>query len=73
MTHTQFADAMTAIGWRDAELCRRLGCDGNLTTRWRRGTSPVPPDVAAWVRDLAWAVQNIPAPVDWRRSGGKKG
>ena len=73
MTPDKFAAAMKTIGWKDAELCRRLGCDSNLPTRWRRGASPVPADVAAWVQDLAWAVQNIPPPVEWRRSGGKKG
>ena len=53
---------LVALGWSARELARRTGRHRTTVARWRRGTSPVDADVAAWLETLVALHQAHPAP-----------
>ncbi len=53
---------LAVIGWPERELARRTGRLQTTVRRWTAGRSPVPADVAAWVKTLAALHRAHPAP-----------
>lgn len=53
MTPEDFRKALAALGWRQADFVRRVGCGTNTASRWARGTNPIPAWVSAHLTLLA--------------------
>jgi len=66
MSPSNLRDALTLLRWSQRGLAEALECDDRLVRRWASGDAPVPPDVAAWLIELARAHQSRPAPRTWR-------
>ncbi|WP_341684943.1 hypothetical protein [Limnohabitans sp.] len=55
MTPNDFATALYALGWKQADFCRKAGTHPNTTTNWLKGKTPIPP----WVPAYLGALQDI--------------
>ena len=60
---------LTVLGWSDRELARRTDRHQTTVARWTGGTSPVDPEVAAWLETLVALHEAHPAPRRARRGG----
>lgn len=49
MTPTEYAAALTTIGWSRHELARQLGQPLARVKNWGTRNYRIPPDVAAWL------------------------
>lgn len=61
---------LDAIGWSTEALGRRTGVSPSTALRWARGTIPVPPEVTAWLEDLAAYHRARPVPPFTTRQPG---
>jgi transcriptional regulator with XRE-family HTH domain len=52
MTPDEFADALTALGWKQSDLARRLELDKNTPSRWANGRTPIPGWATEYVRAM---------------------
>ena len=66
MTAAEFAAALDALGWSARHVARLLKCHRNMPLRWLRDESPVPIQIARWLRSLVKAHEALEAPLDWR-------
>lgn len=55
MTPEQFAQALDALGWTQAEFCRKTGVSRNTPSRWTLGDAPI----ASWVPAYLEAMQDL--------------
>ncbi|MDT8350959.1 helix-turn-helix domain-containing protein [Roseomonas mucosa] len=53
---------LITLGWTERELARRTGRHQTTIRRWINGSSPIDPDVAAWLAMLAAFVAAHPGP-----------
>jgi transcriptional regulator with XRE-family HTH domain len=66
MTPEQFTAALAALGWKQAEFCRKAGLTDQTPSRWVHGQSPIPKWVGAYLDamlDLAMLHRKYLAPV----------
>lgn len=55
MTPDELRKALEALGWRQADLCRKAGLHKDTPGRWLNGKTPIP----AWVPAYLGAMQEI--------------
>lgn len=55
MTPTEFADALTALNWKQSDFCRKAGIERNTSSRYINGKNPIP----AWVPAYLGAMLDI--------------
>lgn len=55
MTPDEFTAALAALGWKQAEFCRRLDVDPHTPSRWVTGKTAIP----RWVPEYLRAMQAI--------------
>jgi plasmid maintenance system antidote protein VapI len=72
MTPTHLSAALSTLGWRGADLARRLGCHRCTVVAWLNGELKIPPDVAAWLEQRVAAEAAMPAPPSWRTRSGAR-
>jgi hypothetical protein len=66
MTRDHFNETLDAIGWSRAVLARKLGLNSDRVIRlWAAGSTPVPPSVARWLRQIAQTLEELPPPEEW--------
>lgn len=58
MTIRELDAALKELGWRGADLARKLDVHPNAVSKWRTGKSPVPGYAAAYLK-LALAVKRL--------------
>ena len=58
MTPDEFASALSALDWKQADLCRRLEVHKETPSRWATGKTPIPAMVAEYLR-MALAIQAL--------------
>lgn len=49
MTPEQFESILTALGWKQADFCRKAGLSKQTPSRWVNGLVPIPAWVAAYL------------------------
>lgn len=52
MTPAEFTDALSALGWKQSDLARRLDLDKNTPSRWANGRTPIPGWAAEYVQAM---------------------
>jgi len=52
MDKTELRAELKRRGWRQADLARRLGVSAVTVNRWAQDKQPIPPTVAAYLRDV---------------------
>jgi transcriptional regulator with XRE-family HTH domain len=72
MTPTHLSAALSTLGWRGAELARRLGCHKCTVSDWQTGEQKIPAVVAAWLEQRVAAEAAMPAPPSWRTRSGAR-
>jgi transcriptional regulator with XRE-family HTH domain len=65
LSSAHLAWQLDMIGWSDGELARRLNVAPTKVSKWRRGKSNIPNQVALWLETLAQMVTSIPNPIGW--------
>lgn len=55
MNPDEFAQALTLLGWKQSDFCRKAGLDKNTPSRWITGKTPIP----AWVPAYLGAMGDI--------------
>lgn len=55
MTPDELRGALEALGWRQADLCRKAGLHKDTPSRWLGGRTPIP----AWVPAYLGAMLEI--------------
>ena len=50
MTPAELHAAFTSLGWRQNDLCRRLGVTPTTVSRWSTGATPIPVYASAYLR-----------------------
>jgi transcriptional regulator with XRE-family HTH domain len=55
MTPEEFTEALSAIGWKQSDFCRRAGVAKDTPSRWTTGKTPIP----EWVPQYLGMVQEI--------------
>jgi transcriptional regulator with XRE-family HTH domain len=55
MTAVELAEALDALGWRQADLCRKVGLHKDTPMRWLKGKTEIP----NWVRAYLAAMLEI--------------
>jgi len=55
MSPEEFQDALSSLGWKQSDFCRRLELDKNTPSRWITGRTPIP----RWVREYLHAMLAI--------------
>jgi transcriptional regulator with XRE-family HTH domain len=55
MTPEELSSALEALGWRQADLCRKAGLHKDTPSRWLSGKTPIP----AWVPAFLGAMLEI--------------
>ncbi len=71
MCPSGFREALASLRWSQRGLAEALECDDRLVRRWACGDAPIPPDVAAWLLELAGAHESRPPPRTWRTRSGR--
>jgi transcriptional regulator with XRE-family HTH domain len=60
------ASLLARIGWTTGELAIRLDVSPDTTNQWARGRRAPPPEVLAWLADVATAMASADSqPVGW--------
>jgi len=59
MRPEKFKDALSKLGWSQAEFARRTGIDATTISRWMQGHSPLPAWAAEYVRVLLLAKEML--------------
>ena len=49
MSVEEFTSALDALGWKQADFCRKAGLDKNTPSRWINGKTPIPAWVGAYL------------------------
>lgn len=49
MTPDQFAEALTALSWKQSDFCRKTGVTPNTPSRWMTEKTPIPLWVPAYL------------------------
>jgi hypothetical protein len=52
MTAAEFAECLAALGWSARYVARETTRQQTQVVRWQSGKSPIPSNVAAWLRAL---------------------
>lgn len=52
MTGDEFTAALTALGWKQSDLARRLELDKNTPSRWAHGHTAVPAWAGEYLRAM---------------------
>lgn len=66
MSPSDLREALASLRWSQRGLAEALECDDRLVRRWASGDAQVPPEVAAWLMELAGAHESRPPPQTWR-------
>ena len=67
MTAAEFNATLAAIGWPRSVLGDKLGMGSDRAVRrWASGQNPVPSRIAAWLREVARTLADLPPPEDWQ-------
>lgn len=67
MTTHEFNAVLAVIGWSRAALAEKLGMHSDRAVRrWSSGQNAIPPAIAAWLRQVAHALESLPPPADWQ-------
>lgn len=64
MDHTEYRDALSALGLSQVGGARLLGVDPRTSRRWARGEVDIPEPVARFLRYLVWSGVSLNA-VRW--------
>jgi hypothetical protein len=68
VTADQFNATLEQIGWSRRGLAERLGMNSDRAVRrWSNSQNAIPEAVAAWMREVARTLRNLPPPVDGNR------
>jgi hypothetical protein len=74
MTANEARRCLRTLGWSQRQLATHAGCDDRLVRHWCNGRKaqryPIPPAIAAWLRELAAAHAAVPAPRRWQQRPG---
>ena len=62
MTPTRFRECLDALHWTQRGLARILTRPEGTVRQWARGAVRRPPDVAAWLEQVASLIQSAPPP-----------
>lgn len=49
MTPDEFTKALSALGWKQSDFCRKAGVTKQTPSRWANGLSPIPLWVGAYL------------------------
>lgn len=55
MTPEEFTEALSTIGWKQSDFCRRAGVAKDTPSRWTTGKTPIP----EWVPQYLGMVQEV--------------
>lgn len=59
MSPQQLTDALTTLGWTQAELARRLGLHVNTVSAWATGKTEIPVYAAEYLRVMVLAHRSV--------------
>lgn len=59
MKPEKFKDALSQLGWSQAEFARRTGVDATTISRWMQGHSPLPAWAVEYMRVLLLAKEML--------------
>ncbi len=54
----EFESALAALGWKQADFCRKAGVMRNTTSRWLHGHTPIPDWVPSYLAAML-AIQEL--------------
>lgn len=57
MTPQDFIDALSALGWKQSDFCRKTGVSKDTPSRWASGKTPIP----AWAPAYLGAMLDLAA------------
>lgn len=66
MTPDRFRSCLDALRWSQRGLAEALKTHPTTVRRWATGQGSIPPNVSAWLEELAAAHEARPMPEGWQ-------